>query len=546
MKKLIIFTILTCMLSSVAAASELEPKIVYDYSNNEVRVSADAGESGKRVSLQILNEGFTFEDLKNTKEDIEKILYVKQANGITGEFTFVVSYGSELEAGLHNARLVVGDERVDIENLNLVSGEVFEAAVDSLNEAAAAGDFSEFKKSLDENAANLGFNSDELSKLKDDEAMKSFMSDIKTAPLSKTDAVSNTKRFNTYLLMGLLYDGVLENADTLITDSLLADSEVLAEYEKYITTESEQEYLTDKMLGARYSEVADLEEGIRKAILLNEIYYAEGYEAVQNIISEYGDEAGISSVSKTVAKGLIGKDFDDTDELNKKCVELAKASSSSSPSSGGPSSSGGGKNIFAGNVVTDITPDNNQAPVRKNAFTDIEGVDWAVESINALFDKGIINGRTETLFEPDEFITREEFVKILVVALGYQNEAYGENVFADVSDSDWFVSYVNIAHRKNLVKGIGDNNFGSGSLISRQDMALMVYNTLQSKGIECPEGEHIFSDEADLADYAKSAVKALYEMGVVNGVSETEFDPNGNATRAQAAKIVYGILSYIA
>jgi len=544
MKKLILCAAFMCLFSGVASAAELETKVVYDYSNNKIIISSDAGESAKRASLQILNEGFTFDDLNSTEDDIEKIFYVKQADGVTGEFSFVINYGSELEKELHNARLVVGDEHIDIENLVLISAEIFEGAVDELNGLAAAENFSEFKKSLDKNSGNLGFNSNDFSKLKDDEAIKGFMMDVKGNPLSKTDVVSNTKRFNTYLLMGALYDGVLENADTLIKDSLLAESEVLSEYEKYITTKSEQEYVTDKMSGTQYSKAEDLEDGIRKAILLNEIYYAEGYEAVQDIISEYGDKAGINSVSKTVAKGLIGKDFDDTDELYKKYTELAKEGGSSS-SAGGPSSSGGGKNIFSGNVATEITPGNNQVSVKKNSFTDIEGVDWAVESINALFDKGIINGRTETLFEPNEFITREEFVKILVVALGYQNEAYGENVFADVNDSDWFVSYVNIAYRKNLVNGIGNNNFGSGSLITRQDMTLMVYNTLQSKGIECKEGKHIFSDEADLADYAKDAVKALYEMGIVNGVSETEFNPKGNATRAQAAKIVYGILSYI-
>lgn len=544
MKKLIISAILMGALSCSAAAAEIEPKIVYDYSNNEVRVGADAGEEAKRVSLLILDEGFTFKDLKNTKDDASKILYLKQADQVTGEFTFAVSYSSDLEAGSYNARLVVGDESVDINEMSLVSTEIFEKAVDELNGYAAAGVFADFKSNLNKNSKNLGFSTKYSEKLKDDEALKEFMDDIKSNPLSKTDSVSNSKRFNTYVLMGALYDGVLDNADSLIKESNIKDDAVFAEYEKYITGKEEKEYVTTKMSGKRYSNINDLKDGIRKAILLNEIYYAEGYETVQDIISVYGANAGIGEASKTVAKGLIGKDFADANALLQKYNELNE-DDGESPSGGGPSSSGGGRNNFVSNIVAGTSTAEKPNTVKKNSFADIEGVDWAIESINALYDKGIINGRSETLFEPDEFVTREEFVKILVSALGYQNEEYTENIFADVNDDDWFASYVNIAYNKKLVNGVGNNNFGSGSLISRQDMAVMIYNTLISKGIECPNGSKVFSDDEYMADYAKNAVKALYEMNVINGVSETEFDPVGNATRAQAAKIVYGILPYI-
>ena len=50
---------------------------------------------------------------------------------------------------------------------------------------------------------------------------------------------------------------------------------------------------------------------------------------------------------------------------------------------------------------------------------------------------------------------------------------------------------------------------------------------------------------AKYPDYALDAVAALYKMGIVNGVSETEFAPLDGATRAQAAKIVYGVLDLI-
>ena len=53
---------------------------------------------------------------------------------------------------------------------------------------------------------------------------------------------------------------------------------------------------------------------------------------------------------------------------------------------------------------------------------------------------------------------------------------------------------------------------------------------------------NLFEDKEKIADYAKESVAALYDMGIINGVSATEFDPLSQATRAQAAKIIYGVL----
>ena len=82
-------------------------------------------------------------------------------------------------------------------------------------------------------------------------------------------------------------------------------------------------------------------------------------------------------------------------------------------------------------------------------------------------------------------------------------------------------------------------------MITRQDIAVMVCNALKTKGVTLPESELFFDDKGEISDYAIQSVAALYKMNVVNGVSETVFDPCGKATRAQAAKIVYGVLDML-
>ena len=71
----------------------------------------------------------------------------------------------------------------------------------------------------------------------------------------------------------------------------------------------------------------------------------------------------------------------------------------------------------------------------------------------------------------------------------------------------------------------------------------MVCNALKFKGKDLPNAELAFEDKDIISDYAIDSVAALYKLGVVNGISETQFDPQGKATRAQAAKIIYGVLN---
>ena len=74
----------------------------------------------------------------------------------------------------------------------------------------------------------------------------------------------------------------------------------------------------------------------------------------------------------------------------------------------------------------------------------------------------------------------------------------------------------------------------------------MIYRAIQSKtAADYGDAEPTFDDMGQISDYALDAVAALYKMGIVNGVSETEFAPLDGATRAQAAKIVYGVLDLI-
>ena len=85
----------------------------------------------------------------------------------------------------------------------------------------------------------------------------------------------------------------------------------------------------------------------------------------------------------------------------------------------------------------------------------------------------------------------------------------------------------------------------SGSTNVREDMAVMLMRALDYKEIELEEGtSKSFSDEAQISEYAKESVEKLSAAGVISGMTETEFQPKGYLTRAQAAKIIFTSLKY--
>ena len=87
--------------------------------------------------------------------------------------------------------------------------------------------------------------------------------------------------------------------------------------------------------------------------------------------------------------------------------------------------------------------------------------------------------------------------------------------------------------------------FGTGRTITRQDMAVMIYRAAVAADVQLPGGYVEFSDEAMIADYAKDSVAALAGAGIINGVGDGRFNPDGNATRAEATVILARIMNCI-
>ncbi len=199
-----------------------------------------------------------------------------------------------------------------------------------------------------------------------------------------------------------------------------------------------------------------------------------------------------------------------------------------------------------GNNTTYKVPQNPvepAKPVETKKFSDVAENYWAYEPITSLATRGIINGVGEGSFAPEETVTREAFVKMLVEALALKGKGEGMT-FSDVDTNAWYTDYVYIASSIGLVNGY-DGKFGIGEGLTREQMATMLYRAAEIANInlEAKNDAKDFSDNAEIGDYAVEAVKALSEAGIINGMDNGTYAPKTVCNRAMAAKVIYEILA---
>ena len=243
------------------------------------------------------------------------------------------------------------------------------------------------------------------------------------------------------------------------------------------------------------------------------------------------DKAGTVTITATY------KDTEGNEKSASVKVTVKKASTTTGGNDG--TTSGGGPGIIApGNTGALTTPNTNTN--YKPDFQDLDSVEWARTAINGLAMRGMISGRDQYTFDPNANITRAEYCQILMGAINALN-AKGESTFADVPSTAWYYNAVSVASQLGIVSGYGDGNFGPNDLITRQDMALMTYKTakIMNKSLEPVNAEITFEDSHEISDYAFEAVMTLQKAGIINGMTDTTFEPHSNATRAQSAKVIF-------
>lgn len=547
--KIIAFMMAAGCFGIMASAQSGPYDIDYKYSESRLTISGETGASGDVAALQILKGGVEF----GSGYTIDDVLHADQA--ITDEnnaFVFNVEFDasdSDCAAAINSK---AGGQKTEF-SVHLISKEEFENAYAELNALAEADDFAGFCAYINENADDLNL----LYSLTDGKTLgtelENYYTYVKENPLDTQNEENNTKIYRTYITAYELAKESIKNIDGYMDELYFGDTDIYEKYKETADSTEVKEYFTDKISGGKISDLDEFYDAAKEALILTTVRYADGSDDIKNILKEYGEVIGITdTASDSVYRQLAGKDYNSGDDLKDDYNELK--SSASKPGGGGGSTGGGstgggstgGSNgpSIGGGITYNPTPGTDKDEL-KITFNDIDGVQWASEAILALADKGIISGKAEKIFAPDDPVTREEFAKMLIGAMGLSDEEYGDNIFSDVPADAWYAPFVNIANEYGIVTGRDDGTFGVGDNITRQDMAVMLYRALQSRGADVDVTDITFDDGGDISDYAKDAVSALCNLGAINGVGDNKFEPMGTATRAQAAKVIYSVLEQL-
>ncbi|MDN4495127.1 S-layer homology domain-containing protein [Ureibacillus aquaedulcis] len=185
------------------------------------------------------------------------------------------------------------------------------------------------------------------------------------------------------------------------------------------------------------------------------------------------------------------------------------------------------------------------------SFNDVAKNHWAKHFIDSLASKNIVNGKTAYSFAPNDTITRAEFASILARVLNLPTVAY-EGEFTDVPKSmTWAVAEIEAANQAGIVLG-NNGKFMPNEEITRQQMATMIVRALEYADpsiVENVKNKVRFADAKNVHNYAKEAVTIVSGLGIVEGRmmnGKRLFAPEENATRAEAAKMLYNMLDQLA
>ena len=181
-------------------------------------------------------------------------------------------------------------------------------------------------------------------------------------------------------------------------------------------------------------------------------------------------------------------------------------------------------------------------------FTDVAEDAWYHDYVYDLVYRGVVNGMTATTYEPEGKLTRAQFVKLLACSLADAEtlKTYeGKHPFKD-SEGHWAETYIAWAKDKGIVEGVSATEFDPEAPITREQMATIFGRYALKQGIELPKDAapaQSFPDADKISEYAREFVELMRIAGILNGYEDGTFRPQGNATRAEAAKLFSLFLS---
>lgn len=176
---------------------------------------------------------------------------------------------------------------------------------------------------------------------------------------------------------------------------------------------------------------------------------------------------------------------------------------------------------------------------------------WAEKDVTLMASKMLLKGMAPGEFEPEAQVTRVQLALMLSRGLGLFSSAKKVKEYTDVHETDWYYNQINAAIEAGLLEGFEDGTLKPNEAVTREQMAVMIARAMRYMN----DGEttakqpqqpilNRFDDQAAMHDWAKDAIAACVEAGMMEGMTDREFGAGDTATRAQAAAILVRFLTF--
>lgn len=169
---------------------------------------------------------------------------------------------------------------------------------------------------------------------------------------------------------------------------------------------------------------------------------------------------------------------------------------------------------------------------------------WAEEEVCTLYSQNVVEGNSERNFDPNNYITRAEFLKISLLHLGYRVYSVQSAEFDDIEPGDWYYQYITFARSKGFVNGYEDGGFHPNDYITRGEAIVMIMNIAGISTYNASYSTIRFHD-VWTNDWFANAVGLATDYGIIQGYTDNTFRPYDNIRRAEAAVVARNTWNYL-
>lgn len=490
------------------------------------------------------------------KTDLNSILFIREVKtDSNGDFAFYFVFDESAGQGEYSVRVSDGGSNVSEFDFTYYP---YEDMITKVENVASASELETILKD-NSNSSVLGFLGIDTALLENsavnsNELVESLFNAAKNYNLSFDEMSDLYSKMTALAFINANQKGWLEKFNPMFESEKYAD----------IQSSAKKEWLENKIYdNIVYSNTDSLDEKYEELSIIY-LINSSGASELGTLIEKYQSKLGIagkdyfssyssmSQAKKTVfisdfSKAIKSKELSSYADFRQEFEKAVKDALSSPEGGSGSGSGGGGKTggSGSGGVSIGYSKPNGNTSERNERFLDSATFGWAKTYIDYLADKNIISGFEDGTFRPNEPVTREQFVQIIVSAFKLKNGKNATINFTDVNSDDWYYDAICAAYENGIINGVSEDEFGVGGYITRQDAATILNRVSKEKinGNLPIKTAYKFADDNTISDYAKNSVYTMYHAGIINGIGNDIFAPAECCTRAQTAKMVYYLLT---